>query len=41
MEAWKEFKPGKLHIGVMNLKKKGPPEFSGSPFMALTLSVIG
>lgn len=41
MEAWKEFKPGKLHIGVMKLKKKGPPEFSGNPFSALTLSVIG
>jgi hypothetical protein len=41
MEAWKEFKPATLHIGQMAPKKKGPPEFTGEPFLSLTLSVIG
>jgi hypothetical protein len=41
MEAWKEFKPAKIHLGLMTLKKKGPPEFSGEPSASLPLSLIG
>lgn len=41
MEAWKEFKPAKLHVGSMTLKKKGPPSFEGDPFLSLALSLIG
>ncbi|NTF17542.1 hypothetical protein G6L37_03965 [Agrobacterium rubi] len=41
MEAWKEFKPSKIHLGVMAVKRKGPPTFEGEPFSSLTLSLIG